>query len=260
MGNDMVVDIKDFPTARDLTYLNSASISLMPLQAVNTMLEFQRKIAIGGTIGFDEAAETMALEDARNGAASLLGSSPDEVAILGSATDGICLFAGALHVPKDCNIVSTDADFPSVVYPWKRLSSEHGFEVRLAHNHDGVVSEDELERLVDNRTQVISISHVEYGTGQKFDLGRLAELAHTHDSLLIVDATQSAGLVPIDVHREHVDALVAGGYKGLLGPFGAAIFYIRQDLVDELTPLRRLAKYSCSVCIRCNKAELCPRS
>jgi selenocysteine lyase/cysteine desulfurase len=139
-------------------------------------------------------------------------------------------------LPKDCNVVSTDADFPSVVYPWKRLASEHGFEVRLACNRDGVISEEELEKLVDNKTRVISISHVEYGTGQKFDLGKLAELAHTHDALLVVDATQSAGLVPIDVHREDVDVLVAGGYKGLLGPFGAAILYVRQDLVDEVMP------------------------
>jgi selenocysteine lyase/cysteine desulfurase len=64
----------------------------------------------------------------------------------------------------------------------------------------------------------------------------MVELAHEHGSLLIDDATQSTGLVPIDVQREDVDALVAGGYKGLLGPFGAAICYVRQDLCDELTP------------------------
>jgi len=83
---------------------------------------------------------------------------------------------------------------------------------------------------------VISISHVEYGTGQRFDLRWLSELAHSHGALLIVDATQSAGLVPIDVHRDRIDALVAAGYKGLLGPFGAAIFYLRRELVERLRP------------------------
>lgn len=83
---------------------------------------------------------------------------------------------------------------------------------------------------------MISISHVEYGTGQRFDLRWLSDLAHSHGALLIVDATQSAGLMPIDVHRDRVDALVASGYKGLLGPFGAAIFYLRRELVERLRP------------------------
>jgi len=230
------LNLEDFPTARSVTYLNSASISLMPKPAIDSMVEFQRKIASGGTVSFDEEAETQVLESARNEAASLFGAHREEVAVLSSATVGICSFAWSLNLKSGANVVSTDADFPSVVYPWMRLGEEKGLEVRLAKNHDGVVDEDELEQLVDDRTAVISISHVEYGTGQRFDLRWLSELAHSHGALLIVDATQSAGLMPIDAHRDGVDALVAAGYKGLLGPFGAAIFYLRRELVERLTP------------------------
>jgi selenocysteine lyase/cysteine desulfurase len=200
------------------------------------MVDFERKIASGGTIGFDEEAETQALETARNEAASLLGARGQEIAVLSSATVGICSFAWSLDLKRGSNVVSTDADFPSVVYPWMRLAREKGIEVRLAKNHDGVVNEDELEKLVDDRTAVISISHVEYGTGQRFDLPWLSELAHSHGALLIVDATQSAGLMPIDARQDGMDALVAGGYKGLLGPFGVAIFYLKRELVEKLEP------------------------
>jgi selenocysteine lyase/cysteine desulfurase len=117
-----------------------------------------------------------------------------------------------------------------------RLGQDKGFEVRLAKNHDGVISESDLEKLVDNRTSLISISHVEYGTGQRFDIRWLSELAHSHGALLVIDATQSAGLMPIDAHTDGVDALVAGGYKGLLGPFGAAILYLRDELNQRLEP------------------------
>lgn len=165
-----------------------------------------------------------------------LFASRDEVAVLSSATEGLCAVAWSLDLKKGGNVVSTDADFPSVVYPWMRLGQAKGFEVRLARNHDGVVSKDDLERLVDDHTSVISISHVEYGTGQRFDLRWLSELAHSHGAILVVDATQSAGLMPIDVHRDHVDALVAGGYKGLLGPFGSACLYMRDELLQKLEP------------------------
>jgi len=230
------VNLEDFPTARTVTYLNSASISLMPKPAIDSMVEFQRKVASGGTIGFDEAAETQALEGARNEATALLGARREEIAILSSATVGICSFAWSLNLKRGANVVSTDADFPSVVHPWMRLREEKGIEVRLAKNRDGVVDEDELEKLVDDRTAVISISHVEFGTGQRFDLHWLSELAHSHGAFLIVDATQSAGLMPIDVHRDEVDALVASGYKGLLGPFGVSLFYLKRDLVEKLEP------------------------
>ena len=230
------VNLEDFPTARTVTYLNSASISLMPKPAIDSMVEFQRKVASGGTIGFDEAAETQALEGARNEAAALLGARREEIAILSSATVGICSFAWSLDLKRGANVVSTDADFPSVVHPWMRLREEKGIEVRLAKNHDGVVDEEELEKLVDDRTAVISISHVEFGTGQRFDLRWLSELAHSQGAFLIVDATQSAGLMPIDVHRDEVDALVASGYKGLLGPFGVSLFYLKRDLVEKLEP------------------------
>jgi cysteine desulfurase/selenocysteine lyase len=230
------LSLEDFPTARTVTYLNSASISLMPKPAIDRMVEFQRKIASGGTIGFDEKAETEALEGARSEAASLLGAHREEIAILSSATVGICSFAWSLDLKRGANVVSTDADFPSVVHPWMRLAREKGLEVRLAKNHDGVVDEDELEKLVDDHTAVVSISHVEYGTGQRFDLRWLSELAHSHGGFLLVDATQSAGLMPIDVHRDGMDALVASGYKGLLGPFGVAIFYLKKDLVEKLEP------------------------
>jgi len=200
------------------------------------MIDFERKIAGGGTIGFDEEAETQALEVPRHEMASLIHAKPGEVAVLSSATEGICTVAWSANFKRGGNVVSTDADFPSVVYPWMRLSKSKEFEVRLARNRDGLVSEDEIERLVDDKTSAISISHVEYGTGQKFDTHWLSELAHSHGAILVVDATQSAGLVPIDVHRDDIDALVAGGYKGLLGPFGSACLYIRSDLIPKLEP------------------------
>ena len=216
--------------------MNSASISLMPRSAVEEMAAFERKIAGGGTIGFDEEAETQALEVPRSEAASLLHAKPDEVAVMSSATEGICTIAWSIAFKKDGNVVSTDADFPSVVYPWMRLERSNKCEVRLAKNHDGAISEHDIEKLVDDHTSVISISHVEYGTGQRFDLRWLSEIAHSHGAILVVDATQSAGLMPIDVHKDKLDVLVAGGYKGLLGPFGSACMYVQSDLIPKLDP------------------------
>ncbi len=232
----MKINDEDFPTTKRVTYLNSASISLMPRPAIETMIDFARKIAAGGTIDFDEEAETETTEGARTEAASLLGTSDEEVAILSSASEALSSIAWSLDLRAGSNIVSTDADFPSVVYPWLRLAGQKQLEVRLARNRDGVVDTQELEGLIDDKTAGVSISHVEYGTGQRFDLRWLSEVAHSHGALLIVDGSQSVGLIPIDVEREGVDVLVAAGYKGLLGPFGAAVLYVKEELGEKLLP------------------------
>lgn len=208
----------------------------MPKPAIEYMMEFQRKIASGGTVDFDEEAEAGVFEKVRSEAARLLGAKSNEIAVTSGATEGICSIAWSLQPKRESNVVSTDAEFPSVVYPWMRVAERNSLEIRLARNRAGVVDESDLERLVDDKTAVISISHVEYGTGQRFDLRWLVELAHSHGAILVVDATQSAGLVPTDVHRDGVDVLVAGSYKGLLGPFGAGILYVNEELGKELTP------------------------
>ena len=95
---------------------------------------------------------------------------------------------------------------------------------------------DDVLALIDKNTAIVSISHVEYRGGQRFDLGVLAEAAHAHGALLVVDASQSAGAVPIDAPALGVDAIVCTGYKWLCGPFGAAVMYLAPHLHEQLTP------------------------
>jgi cysteine desulfurase / selenocysteine lyase len=90
--------------------------------------------------------------------------------------------------------------------------------------------------LVDHDTAVICVSHVQYATGFRFDLRQLADLAHAHDALLVIDATQSAGMLPIDVRRDDVDVLVSGSYKWLCSAFGAALCFVRPELAETFVP------------------------
>ena len=71
---------------------------------------------------------------------------------------------------------------------------------------------------------------------RRSDLRPLADLAHQNGALLVIDATQSAGMLPIDVRRDDVDVLVAGGYKWLCSAFGAALCFIRPQLAEGFVP------------------------
>jgi ferrochelatase len=186
----------------------------------------------------NEAAETAALEDARDAASKLWNAHRDNIAITTSFTEALGQVAWWLRPEAGTNVVSIDMEFPSVTYPWFRVGAETGAEVRLvkALEDPASLSEEDVAALVDDNTSVICVSHVQYATGHRLDPGALAELAHAHDAKLVLDATQSAGMVPTDVTESGADVVIAGSYKWLCSTFGAAICYLTPELRERFEP------------------------
>ena len=227
-----------FPHLEEVVYLNSGSIGLMPLPVQEAAAAFERDIWLRGTTGFDEAAETACLEDARSAAAVLLGADRDDVAIVKSATEAFGMVAWWVQPLEGTNVVTIDIEHPSTAYPWLRVARETGAEARLVRVWDdpASLSVDKVAEHVDDETSVIVVSYVQYSTGYRFVLKELADLAHAYGALLAIDATQAAGMAPVDVAADDIDILVAGGYKWLCGPFGAAVCWLRPELRKEFDP------------------------
>ena len=229
---------EDFPAFDRFTYLNTASAGLVPVAAVRAAHEFEAQLAQAGTTGMDEDTEVGILEDARRAAADLLGADPSTISIGTSFTEALCQVAWWLRPGKGQNVVSSDADFPSVTYPWHRIAEDTGCEVRLVSVLDDPEGFDvsKIAEHVDSATAAICISHIQYLTGHLLDLHDLAALAHDRGALLIIDATQSAGQVPINVAATGVDVLITGSYKWLCGTFGAAACYLSPALLERFRP------------------------
>jgi selenocysteine lyase/cysteine desulfurase len=228
----------DFPILEELTYLNTASIGLIPAPVQARAAAFDRDLAVRGTAALDEEAEIEVFEGTRRAAAALVGADPSEIAVTSSATLALCQIAWWLRPGEGTNVVSVDLEFPSSTYPWFRIAEETGAEIRLASARDDPASFslDALAALIDDRTAVVCVSHVQYATGHRLDPRALADLAHSQGAKLVLDATQSAGAIPLDVRAADVDFLVAGSYKWLSSSLGAAICYIRPELLDRFRP------------------------
>jgi len=226
----------DFPLTEEWSYLNAANVALMPMSAAKVMTDWQTDVALNGSNNFNDHAEDTAFDGLRDQGAKLFGCRPEDIAGGSSCTELLSSLAWAVMPKEHENVVSTDIVFPSTIYPFTRVSHHTGCEIRLAPGHNGYASFDEIVKNIDHNTSVVSISHVEYTGGQVYDLAALAEVAHAHGALLIVDATQSAGAIPIDAPASGADAIVAGGYKWLCGPFGAAVMYLAPHLQNTLDP------------------------
>ena len=89
---------------------------------------------------------------------------------------------------------------------------------------------------IGERTRLLAISHVQWGSGFRSPLRPLADAVHAQGGLMVVDAIQSAGAMPIDVVGDDIDFLAAGGHKWMLGPTGSGLLYVRENLIEELVP------------------------
>jgi selenocysteine lyase/cysteine desulfurase len=206
-----LVNPGDFPVTQEYVYLNAAAIAPMPEVVVEATMNWEREIGTKGTVNLDEDAEAKVFDALREATARLLGAQPDEIACASNASELLCSLAWGLGPGPDNNVVSCTVEFPSVVYPWLRVAGLTGCDVRLTKDADYIIDPDELFDLVDDQTVALCISHVQYLTGQRLDLAALAEVAHGHGAILIVDATQSAGAIPVDVVANDIDVLLTSG-------------------------------------------------
>ncbi|WP_027944123.1 aminotransferase class V-fold PLP-dependent enzyme [Amycolatopsis taiwanensis] len=231
-------DRADFPVLDELTYLNTASIGLVPASIVDSTEEFARELATRGTTWFDEEQETRALEGARTAAAELFDVDAHDVAVGSSFTELLAQLAWALAPGSGRNIVSIDIDFPSVTRVWQRIASQTGAEVRWVRvvGDPGSLDTARVIEAIDERTAVVCVSHVQYSTGYVLDLAAVTRAAREVGAVVLVDATQAAGQVPLRPKEWGVDALLAGGYKWLGGMFGAAVAYVRPGLLAGRRP------------------------
>ena len=231
-----LVPTADFPKRDDLVYLNAANVALMYEGCRVAISDWYNDVAFNGSINFNESAEAEVFDSIHDLAAQLFNVNPTDIAVGSSATELLSSLAWAIAPKKGENIVSTDIVFPSTVYPWQRVANTTGATVKLARANDNYLDPDDIVKLIDQQTAVVCISHVEYGNGQLFDLEKLSDAAHAVGALFIIDATQSAGAIPIDGNTVAIDALVCSAYKWLCGPFGAAIMYLNPILQHNLEP------------------------
>ena len=167
---------------------------------------------------------------ARTALAARLGGRPEDVAFLGSASEGLHVASEGIDWQPGDNVVVSQSEFPSVLLAWQRLRPR-GVEVRQV-GREAVVAPDEIADAVDGRTRVIAASHVGYLTGARQDLRRLRTLADRVGARLVIDASHALGVVPVD--GALCDVVVACCYKWLLAVHGVGVFYVNSRRWPEL--------------------------
>jgi selenocysteine lyase/cysteine desulfurase len=175
-------------------------------------------------------------EAARAVFARLIKAAPDEVAVTTSLSAGVSALASGLRFGGRSTIVTTDLEFPTVGQIWHAQRSRGARVVHVPPADNGVIPFERFEKAIDDDTALVSITHVSYRTGAMVDVESVTRLAHERGALVLLDAYQTAGSLPLDVDALGVDFLAAGVLKYLLGSAGLAFLYARRDVVERAWP------------------------
>jgi len=225
---------REFPVTERWAYFDHAAVAPLPKRSGDMLRAWAAEQEANGVVNWLDWERK--LETTRGRCATLIGATPEEIAFVNSTTQGIGIVAEGFPWRDGDNVVTAAEEYPSNIYPWMNLASR-GVTLRLVPSREGRVPIEDLIAAMDDRTRVLTISHVEWSTGFRNDLDALGEVCRRRGVALFVDAIQGLGPLTIDVARTPIDFLCADGHKWLLGPEGAGLLFIRRDWIERLRPI-----------------------
>ncbi|MEM4734180.1 MAG: aminotransferase class V-fold PLP-dependent enzyme [Candidatus Thorarchaeota archaeon] len=224
---------RSFPSLAEMTYLNNASTGIPPVEMINAVNAYLSERMMAKDL-MEYTIEKMT--SVRERLARLLGGRPENYALMTSTSDGLNAAAHSISYRPGSNIVISDLEFPSNYIPWQHACRLYGTELRVVRSKNGAAPEEDYIRLIDDKTTIVAVSHVQFASGYRSDLSLLSESVHQVGGYLVADIIQSAGCVCIDLERLGVDFAAAQAAKWLIGPIGAGFLYVSDRAIETVTP------------------------
>lgn len=225
---------KEFPVLQRKTYLNSGSYCALANEVREAFDAYMEDRLL---VGANWDVWVMKNESVRNLTASLLGAAPDEIAVTASVSAGLNSLASALQFTGSRNkVVVSDFEFPTNAQIWHAQEPRGARVVHVPRGADGYIPAEAFEKLIDEQTQLVAITHVCFRNGAKLDIPGIVRLARAKGAKVLLDCYQSVGSLDIDLKALDVDFAVGGMLKYLLGTAGIGFLYVKAACVQTLVP------------------------
>ena len=232
---------EDFPILRTgIIYLDNAASSLTPEQVLEKMLEYYHEYRANVERGVHHLSQRASeeYEKAHRKVADFIGAkSWRSIVFTRNTSESINLVARGLPWRRGEKIVTTLLEHHSNYIVWLRAARRFGLEVEVVRpNREGLFDLSDFEQAIDDRTRLVAVTRVSNVLGVIVPVEEIAEIAHEHGSLLLVDGAQAVPHMETDVRKLGCDFLAFSGHK-MLGPTGIGVLYIAPTVQEELEPL-----------------------
>ena len=219
-----------FDVPEEVAYFNTANLSPLLHQVAAAGLAAVERRARPWTITPPDWFS--GVEQLRDRAAQVLGAGTEGVALIPATSYGLAVAARNLPVRADGRILVLHEEYPSNYYTWQRHARRSGAELVVVDREQGQSWAEAVLDKLDERVAVVAVPNVHWTDGALIELGRIAPVARDAGAALVVDASQSLGVLPLDLDELRPDVVVAVGYKWLLGPFSVGYLYLAPHLRD----------------------------
>lgn len=222
-----------FPLAERYIHMNHAGVAPMSQRAraaIESVVDASVNRPYRDHWAQDEA------DRVRHLVARLVNASDDSIALTRSTAHGISLLAQGLDWKAGDNVVGAFGEYPANVYPWMTLESR-GVQLRQAKPVDGRITPDIVLSLLDARTRVVALSHVEFWNGFRLDIDAIGAECRRRGIVFAVDVMQSVGALRVDVMQMPIDFCAAGAGKWLMGPPGIGFCFCAPPLLEHIRPV-----------------------
>jgi len=226
---------EDFPVLKEVVYLDSTATTQTPIPAVEAMVDYFYRYAGNHGRGAHRLARetTNHYEDARETVARFLNADPSKTVFTKNTTEGINLVANSYPWEAGDHIVTTMLEHHSNLLPWLRLQKK-GINITVVNpDRKGIIDPQMIENALTDRTKLIAITQVSNVFGSIQNIKRTTKIARRNGVKTLIDGAQSAGHMPVDLKDLECDFFATAGHKGLLGPQGTGVLYIRQPEILE---------------------------
>jgi selenocysteine lyase/cysteine desulfurase len=222
---------------QSLIYFNTSGFSPKPAPVIDEVIKwmhFQNQ----GPARSDVYQPIMAMFDGvRDKIGQALNASADEIMLTENATVGINIVAYGIDWQAGDNVILSTHEHPGNRITWYNIATRYGVELRfLPISNDEPELLASLDAMIDDRTRLVSISHVSRRSGLRLPARQITELAHSKDVPVLFDGAQSFGSIPIDVKEIGCDYYSFSGHKYIMGPQGTGGFYVRSDRLESIKP------------------------
>jgi len=228
---------KEFQT--DKTYLNNASVSVMPKTSIEAMKQFLIDYSeMGPDSPESEIFIKRLWEKTRTSIAKVVKCNPDEIIITQSVTDGINIVANGMKFGNDSNIVirGGEHEHHANYFPWLKLGER--IDVRsLPVNDNGGFEYSDLKKILDEKTKLVALSHGLYNSGLILPVKEIGKELQKENVPYFLDTAQTVGCIgEFDFADTGCDFMSFNGSKWLCGPMGTGVFYCKRESSDLLEP------------------------
>ena len=232
----------EFDLDPEVTYLNCAFMSPLLLSVEQAGIEgIKRKRRPNSISGSDFFTES---DELRKEFSTLVNAQdPERCVVIPSVSYGMANVAKNLNLSKTDTIIIVGEQFPSNVYPWREVAEKSEATIKTIPGPDstknrGAQWNSDILNAIDSSTKLVACGHIHWADGTIFDLKAIRERTSSVGAWLVIDGTQSIGALPFDIQEIKPDALIAAGYKSMMGPYSIGMAYYG-DAFDNGNPVEQ---------------------